>query len=213
MKTCLSCKTVFNNSVYSSRCPIESCKGQLIDIDNDMVDIIYQLNAKGYYTIACSSGNTSGKDLYISFIPEIGQKNIENLPSGFTTEYFDDESYISLKYSPSVGAVSKIQELNELMNAKIELLKWVEKLPDIEIWDIKFSDLSKEDTDILEFYFDEILKTNPHLTIDFMDFDNFEVGFSLAGTVDLLKQFENDLYSFTESKGLFPGVCYKTKMV
>lgn len=202
MKTCLECKTQYQSTFNSPTCKIASCQGVVVDLDNDMLDPIYILNEKGYRTYGCSAGNTWGQDIYITFMQEISQLNIEPIPIGFSTEFLEDFQMICLKYSVQLMSVSKVQILEELMRARIELLKWTEKLPNIEVWKISFKDLDKTEIDTLDCKYNDLLKSDLPVTIQFIDYDNFEVGFSLAGKVDDIASIAKDIIAYAKSKGL-----------
>lgn len=94
MHACLSCLSVFKPDLISEAsqlrpdgipCPLSNCSGQVIEIDELILPVIFILNFKGYWTKACCSGHVHHQisDTYIMF-----QSGVElpDLPQGFEVE-------------------------------------------------------------------------------------------------------------------------------
>ena len=123
-------------------------KHQYVEIDDEMVDIICDLNRKGYKTCNCCAGHLikcmhSFLHTYIQFNSVI---SFDEIPNGFECERQElmDGSYVSLinrsipvKYIDKDGFVGEFS--NDILNTTqlevdrkehLSILKtWVEKLP------------------------------------------------------------------------------------
>jgi len=100
-KLCLKCYNVYDYNVKLQICgnymfcPSACCIGNVVEIDDNIIDVIILLNQKGYKTEYCCSGHTydiSRPRIYIKFIYPY---KLDDLPNDFnykdkTLEYFID---------------------------------------------------------------------------------------------------------------------------
>lgn len=113
-------------------CPKTGCDGYLVDIDEELIPHIKLLNSKGYATKYCCQGHVynSVPHLYIMFEFEYDFE-IEP-PKGFTDSIND---YNEIRKSCIEFITSKKDEYSkskDLSKARIDLLKWIQKLPCLE---------------------------------------------------------------------------------
>lgn len=124
---------------YNYRCPSVNCGDiQVVEIDDVLMPVIKILNEKGYMTSYCCSGHYYENDTntYISF-------DIETVPNttpkGFILEdeeYYKQNNWTFLnnqicfrkwyRYCDTKKQVSK-----EILKTMLDLMEWVDKLPDI----------------------------------------------------------------------------------
>lgn len=75
---CLNCQTVYKTKVKICK----NCLEGVVEIDTNILDIIVELNRKGYQTQFCCSGHTNSP----AYIYMIGGIDFENIPDGFVKE-------------------------------------------------------------------------------------------------------------------------------
>jgi len=130
---CLECFEIYSDEIADltihdirvRNCPKYDCEGDVVEIDELLIDTIIELNKKGYYTKYCCSGHQyqSCPNCYIYFevLPDI-------LPKGYTldkpTEY---SKTIIRRYFD--GSNTKI--FNDILKNAKELRRWAKNLPDI----------------------------------------------------------------------------------
>ena len=124
-KTCMNCLTTYKEGKTFCR----KCLRKLDDIDTPMLDIIFQLNKKGYKTEFCCSGHPTSK-LYSAYFVVSGIINGITVPDGFSLECEDHRTTItSLNIKKGKVKLSTV-ELEELAKKNLRnLRKWVEELP------------------------------------------------------------------------------------
>ena len=128
MKTCLECFNLFNrytDLLPDSPCPILHCCGQVVEIDDNILQTIIQLNQKGYPTAFCCAGHTWGNDPYIVFEDSVYINAFPNLPKAFKSEIIHNGALRIYKSIPSSSVIGT-QKL--LMDAAIDLMEWSDRL-------------------------------------------------------------------------------------
>jgi len=102
-------------------CPTMSCSGSIIRIDENMIDIVFTLNRKGYKTIGCCSSHswTTVGEMYILF-REPYEELTRNIPPMF---YVKDGS--KGRYIRHMGDTEYFTMLSLLST-------WVKQLPSIK---------------------------------------------------------------------------------
>ena len=135
---CLECYEVYNTPL--EYCPKASCGyGAVVEIDELMLPTIKMLNEKGYCTENCCSGHVyeSYCSPYIQF-------------SDFMREIFDDDEIESMFADlpkmwhlelndigtffvrASIIQVEEVETYEQIVNANLELLHFVDELPCLE---------------------------------------------------------------------------------
>lgn len=104
-----------------------------VEIDDNMVDIIIEMNRKGYITKHCCGGHLmySDNDVYIVF------KNYDkelNKPFGFKYRYKKGVHHVINCFSMSIDYENYVEELEKEVSS---LRKWVNELPD---WNVTYGD-------------------------------------------------------------------------
>lgn len=137
---CLECWEVYYNE--QDFCPKRSCHGSPVaEIDELMLPTIKILNEKGYSTTNCCAGHVYDDCCYpyIAFHEYLRQDILEddelkeifsNLPEGWELE-IDDERW-SFCLRNHIPESDMIIMYENIAKANLALLKYVEKLPDIE---------------------------------------------------------------------------------
>lgn len=138
---CMGCYEVYDRDL--GYCPKPSCYSDVVEIDELMIPTIKMLNEKGFATQYCCSGHVydNGCAAYIRLHPSLLDVYSEdevkdmfaNLPEGwkFTS---DQNGRVSVIYELDY----KLKEENvvvayeEIVNANLSLLKFVEELPWLE---------------------------------------------------------------------------------
>lgn len=124
---CLECACVFPGILPSGKqhkCPNKDCSGQTIQLDDNMVSIVYELNKKGYTTQYCCGGHATDEDvtIYIKFAP--GIKIPKKLPIG----YVQIGSTIRRTFPVGFAWAEYQVCINLAIN---DLIEWVYRLPDL----------------------------------------------------------------------------------
>lgn len=115
-------------------CPKRICYGNVIEIDEFMVDIIKILNKKGYPTNFCCGGHIGYPNFYISFKEPF--YNIEKICDNKRGIGLPEGSYICDVMKEKFIIRKELEGRNDIETTKnilenyIVLLDWVEKLPD-----------------------------------------------------------------------------------
>jgi hypothetical protein len=158
MKTCLQCGHLFDrdSSFENNFCPILHCGGEVVDIDDDILETIQLLNEKGYQTNYCCAGHTWGGEPYIVFSPNVHEKTFLSLPIDFTAV---TASGGRIKIFKNIYADSDIDRLRLLNEASLDLLKWASTIPIPKSMTVQFEQL--DDYDMLEF--EELIQNELHL--------------------------------------------------
>ena len=137
---CLNCWEVYWSEQH--HCPKRSCgDSPVVEIDELMFPIIQMLNKKGYWTKNCCSGHTYDEccNPYIQFdeflreeiLEDSGVREIfKDLPSGWELEIDDERWAFCLRNHIEKKDVVSMYE--DIVNANLALLKYVEKLPPLE---------------------------------------------------------------------------------
>lgn len=136
-KLCLDCGTVFTAKMqydYYAKgqheyCPIESCGGELIEVDDNMTYIIKTLNDKGYGTTYCCGAHAEHLNVntYIMFKDDIDVHDID-MPKGFVIEA---NNIIRYKVTEEMLKKSGKHPQYFINIANNILLDWVDKLEEI----------------------------------------------------------------------------------
>lgn len=137
---CLECWEVYRNE--QDYCPKRSCHASpVVEIDELMFPIIKLLNDKGYSTTNCCSGHAYDECChpYIAFHEYLRQDIFEDgeleelfsdLPNGWELEVSDDRwSFCLRNYIPHKDTIEMYEDI---VNANLALLKYVDKLPPLE---------------------------------------------------------------------------------
>ncbi len=128
---CMSCYEVYNNFATKAnydgdRCPKMNCCGLIAEIDDDLVEVIIELNKRGYITKMCCQGHP--RDLYINtFIAFYDEESFPTqTPKGFKRGTEHGEFVFTKLYSKK----HTYFELQNMIFAAItELMAWVQELP------------------------------------------------------------------------------------
>ncbi|MGH4139448.1 hypothetical protein [Clostridium sp.] len=106
------------------------CLSKLEDIDTPILDIIFNLNKKGYRTEYCCSGHPEQK-VYSAYLVVSESINGEIAPEGFSLKYKDNRTIItSLNVKKSKVKASTV-ELEKLARKNLgNLRKWIIELPE-----------------------------------------------------------------------------------
>ena len=123
-KTCMNCLTTYKEGKNFCR----KCLRELSDIDTPMLDIIFDLNKKGYKTQFCCSGHPTSK-LYSAYFVLSENLNGITVPDGFSIEYEEHRTTItSLNIKVDKSELSSV-ELEKLAKVNLSnLRKWVIEL-------------------------------------------------------------------------------------
>lgn len=144
MKVCNDCYTVFDDYInYKSccfddeLCPIRSCNGKIIDIDENFIESYKLLNKKGYVTMFCCSAHSfdSLPNTYIVFNNEDESLEFPNLPKGFIAEdgeLGDEKTKCITLRKYHKRNISSVKLQKEIWETAQDILKWVEKLECLE---------------------------------------------------------------------------------
>lgn len=124
---CMECLTTYKEGKTFCR----TCLSSLNDIDTPMLDIIFDLNKKGYKTEYCCSGHPTSS-LYSAYFILSGSINGVDAPDGFSSKYKDNRTTItSLDVKKGKVKLSTV-ELEELKKKNLSNLReWVKELPDV----------------------------------------------------------------------------------
>jgi len=129
MKTCLICHNLFERDtdlIPESPCPILNCYGEVIEIDDNILDTITQLHKKCYPTIHCCAGHTWGNNPTILFDDIVYPDAFPYLPKDFKSKIIHGNTLRLFKTIPPCSLVDKQKSL---MEASIDLMVWSESLP------------------------------------------------------------------------------------
>lgn len=151
MKWCPECNSIFNNSInIEDHCPMYSCEGKVIWIDDLIFPTIELLNEKGYITKSCCSGHLipdehfspyimfedyDGKELVFEDLFKILPKSLFDFEI-YKTIYNDEDIYNDvIRYighsEDEIGydVLSVENRLIHSSKACLELYKWASELP------------------------------------------------------------------------------------
>ena len=129
---CKVCWSVYRPDAEGDRCYLASCSGgEIIILDEGLLQVCEILNGKGYFTRFCCSGHAHQRypRTYVQFDLACAFKT---LPAGFSalTRY---NPYAKTKITTvskyfSCRELSKVELQLELFQAAIDLLKWADSL-------------------------------------------------------------------------------------
>jgi len=142
-RLCCRCHMIFMTPIDQIRCQEISCRGTLLEVDENMLLIIQTLRRKGYKTLFSCSGHVDHPDLYIMFgenykfnaIPK--NFRVETSPCSFSTGLirFDER-----KNSPDITVIRAVYK-NKTDHMHIQrqtwkhlgnLLKWAINLEEVK---------------------------------------------------------------------------------
>ncbi len=129
MKTCLECYNLFDHDtdlIAGSPCPMLMCRGQVIEIDDNILHTITQLNKKGYPTAHCCAGHTWGNNPFIVFDSIVYPDAFPYLPKDFESIIIHDDT---LRIFRTIPPWSVVDKQRYLMEASVDLIVWSESLP------------------------------------------------------------------------------------
>ena len=122
----MNCLTTYKEGKNFCR----KCLSELSDIDTPMLDIIFDLNKKGYKTQFCCSGHPTSK-LYSAYFVISGKINGITVPAGFSIEYEEHRTTItSLNIKKDKSELSSVELEKLAKNNLSNLRKWVIELPE-----------------------------------------------------------------------------------
>lgn len=124
---CLQCFETFHgdrfmpNPTRKKMCPKAGCSGDLVEIDELMLEPIRILNQKEYYTAYCCSGHTYRDygEMYIAFANGI---KVNTAPEGWKLE-----GGHSIRHKFKEG-ISKTEKLKDICKHISTLVDWAEGL-------------------------------------------------------------------------------------
>lgn len=124
---CMKCLTTHKEGETFCK----KCSSSLSEIDTPMLDIMFDLNKKGYKTKFCCCGHPEPK-FYITYFVVSGSINGIDAPDGFGSEYKDNRTIItSLVVKKGKVKLSTV-ELEELTKRNLSNLReWVKELPEV----------------------------------------------------------------------------------
>jgi len=140
---CLDCYEVFEENVMRNVqkvnyaegrdwlfCPITSCGGNVIEVDELLLPVIKILNKKGYNTKFCCAGHTYDNypNTYINFEKDV---EIPNLPQGFEFDKVGINNGMTIRKDYKKYKKNEIRLYKEIVRSSLILLAWTRKLPDI----------------------------------------------------------------------------------
>lgn len=128
---CTKCLEVYNkvfdqDGHPGTKCPKMSCDSNIAEIDEDLVEIIIELNRKGYLTKMCCQGHPHDVTIntFIAFYNEECFPPIT--PKGFDREA-QNGYYIFRKTYRKTTEYIELQK--QIMTSIFDLLAWVQGLP------------------------------------------------------------------------------------
>jgi hypothetical protein len=106
-------------------CSIRGCGGNLVEVDENIIEAVFILNKKGYRTVASCSGHLMGlcSRVYIDFVDRY---MFYGMPRGFEINYYAEGEMMIEKL---IGNLSNTERQIELWNTAKDLLMWAESLP------------------------------------------------------------------------------------
>lgn len=137
---CLDCGNVFdskyttmkksNAAMYEYICPLASCGGTCVEIDENIIEPIRMLNNKGYRTkFSCAGHVFSKESAYVAFDQYLYPENYLDLPKGWKADKFVGWGNYIIRYEIKGDLNSKERFLDQF-NAMKNLMDWAESLPE-----------------------------------------------------------------------------------
>ena len=129
MKTCLNCNNLFERDTdlkSGSTCPILHCYGDVIEVDDNILDTITQLHKKGYYPTYYCAGHTWKNSPNILFDNIVYPGAFPYLPKAFNSTILYD---FTLRIFKTIPPCSLVDKQKALMEASVDLMVWSESLP------------------------------------------------------------------------------------
>jgi gamma-glutamylcyclotransferase (GGCT)/AIG2-like uncharacterized protein YtfP len=124
---CMKCLTTYKEGETFCR----KCLRELNDIDTPMLDIIFDLNKKGYKTQFCCSGHPTAS-LYSAYFIVSGSINGIDAPDGFSSKYKDNRTTVTSLVVKKEKVKLSTVELEELTKRNLSSLReWVKEPPDV----------------------------------------------------------------------------------
>lgn len=131
---CMSCYEVYHHFARKEgwegdRCPKISCQGLIAEIDEDMIEVIIELNRRGYVTKMCCQGHP--RDVTVNTFIEFFDEECfpSQPPKDFTCETNHGHFIFRKKYSKKDSPIELQRQISATM---MDLLDWVQELPDNE---------------------------------------------------------------------------------
>lgn len=144
---CLKCFEIYNGQYIYSRdkrahqCPKANCIGDIVVVDDFMVNTIVALNEKGYKTTYCCSGHVSDinadfSSCCIRFSGEMESHIKNNIPDGFAffkpnREDSFPEFQIVFDIKGHSKGLSFPEKLRLIAETNISVFNWAISLPPI----------------------------------------------------------------------------------
>lgn len=123
---CMNCLTTHKEGETFCR----KCSSALSEIDTPILDIMFDLNKKGYKTEYCCCGHPTLESFYSAYFVVNGIINGITAPDGFTQKCSDHKTTITSIYVKKKLKLSTI-ELEELAKKNLSKLReWVIELPE-----------------------------------------------------------------------------------
>jgi len=196
MKTCLQCGHIYDrdSSFENNFCPILHCGGEVVDLDDNILDSIRLLNKKGYATEYSCAGHIWGGDPYIVFSYDIHEETFLSFPKDFISEVFGG----SLKIFKNICAESDIDRLRLLNEASLDLLDWAYNIPTPVSMVIQFEQL--DTFDMVEF--EKLIQNELHLfnASKFEDDGHQFLAYDIFIQEDMIESLKEKIESFVKDR-------------
>lgn len=132
---CLKCSEIYNSNCfnfdvsksYFMRCPKNNCTGEMVEIDDIMLQIIKILNSKNYITNYCCGGHAENSDPHAYIMFNYGVE-LPNIPNGFNLEKLYERVIIRSNFE--IGEYE--ENLKNIFNDIINLINWATMLDNFE---------------------------------------------------------------------------------
>lgn len=135
---CMGCGEIYDYNM--EMCPKAGCEGDVVEIDELMLPIIRTLRHKGYITSYCCSGHIY-EDIAQAYVcladvvSEVLETNEldqirDSLPKMWSME-IDNFNRICFRHI-NVHAYTDFKKYEDIMNANLEFMRFVQQLPELE---------------------------------------------------------------------------------
>lgn len=140
-KVCMSCFESYGNDLSQFtahkgengalyRCPKRNCTGNVVEIDDLMVNTIILLNEKGYYTKSCCSGHLEEilPTAHITFSEYTPQ--LPNIPKGYSmSEIITEDGECRTTITRKFSGINSVQLFQNILTNALQTYEWAIELP------------------------------------------------------------------------------------